>query len=127
MATLLVKGGNPLISRLGCLQHRGILPLGTAAAATRTRSRRRPISSSPSSDKTSVTPTKQPPSSPPLHDDNTAYKQGMDRLKRTNPTLHRMAPTRGGTDLPDAKFMTVFAVVASAGFYSWFIHDPREN
>jgi hypothetical protein len=125
MTSLLVKGGNPVVSRLGGLQHRAILPLCTAAAAT-PRPRPRTFSSSPSSDNSSVAATKRPPPPPPLHDDdNAAYKQGMDRLKRTNPTLHRMAPTRGGTDLPDAKFMTVFAVVASAGFYSWFIHDPQ--
>ena len=60
----------------------------------------------------------QPPPS-----DNAAYKQGMEKLKQTNPILHKMTPPRGGTELPDAKFIAVFGVVASAGFYAWFIHD----
>ena len=51
-----------------------------------------------------------------------AYKQGMEKLKQTNPILHKMTPPRGGTDLPDAKFMTVAGVVLGAGFYAWFIH-----
>ena len=44
------------------------------------------------------------------------------RMKQTNPILHKMTPPRGGTDLPDAKFMTVAGVVLGAGFYAWFIH-----
>jgi hypothetical protein len=36
-----------------------------------------------------------------------------------------MAPPKGGTELPDAKFMAVFAIVASAGFYAWFIDPPE--
>jgi len=48
---------------------------------------------------------------------------GMEKLKQTNPILHKMTPPRGGTDLPDAKFMAVAGVVLGAGFYAWFIHD----
>jgi hypothetical protein len=97
-----------------------MVAVGTAAIRTRPR----PFSSPPSSKKNSATASHETP--PPPQDTNAGYKQGMEQLKRTNPTLHRMAPTRGGTDLPDAKFMAIFAVVAVAGFYSWFIHDPQE-
>jgi len=63
-----------------------------------------------------------PPSS--ANDNNaTSYKQGMEILKQTNPILHKMTPPRGGTEFPDAKFMSVAGVVLGAGFYAWFIHD----
>lgn len=111
-----------LVSRIGGWQHRGMVAVGTAAIRTRPR----PFSSPPSSKKNSATASHETPLSPPPQDTNAGYKQGMEQLKQTNPTLHRMAPTRGGTDLPDAKFMAIFAVVAVAGFCSWFIHDPQE-
>ena len=38
--------------------------------------------------------------------------------------LYRMAPPKGGTDPPDAKFLAVAAVVCSAGFYAWVIDPP---
>ena len=63
-----------------------------------------------------------PPSSGNNNDAADAYKQGMEKLKQTNPILHKMTPPRGGTDLPDAKFMAVAGVVLGAGFYAWFIH-----
>jgi hypothetical protein len=57
----------------------------------------------------------------------------MRRFESTGPSskppekktwLNRMAPPKGGTDPPDIRFMAVFAVVASAGFYAWFIDPP---
>jgi hypothetical protein len=60
-------------------------------------------------------------------DDHEAYKQGMAQLKQTNPILHKMAPTRGGTEAPDAKFLAIFAVVGAAGFYAWFIDPPSKS
>mmetsp|Transcript_26311 Transcript_26311/g.40764 ORF Transcript_26311/g.40764 Transcript_26311/m.40764 type:complete len:120 (+) Transcript_26311:175-534(+) len=39
--------------------------------------------------------------------------------------LKRMAPPKGGTDPPDAKFLAVAAVVCGAGFYAWFIDPPK--
>ena len=59
--------------------------------------------------------------------DDKSYKRGMEQLKKTNPILHKMAPTRGGTELPDAKFLAIFAVVGSAGFYAWFIDPPTKH
>jgi len=38
-----------------------------------------------------------------------------------------MAPPRGGTAPPDAKFLAVFAVVGMAGFYAWFIDPPAKK
>jgi hypothetical protein len=38
--------------------------------------------------------------------------------------LNRMAPPKGGTEPPDAKFLAVAAVVCSAAFYAWFIDPP---
>ena len=64
-----------------------------------------------------------PPSSGNINNNDALYKQGMDKLKQTNPILHKMTPPRGGTELPDVKFMAVAGVVLSAGFYAWFIHD----
>ena len=127
MASLVVKkSGNTLVGRLGGRQHCGMVAVGTAS--TRMRPGPRLFSLSPSTDKHCATPPQQTtPPPPPLQDDSAAYKQGMEQLKQTNPYLHRMAPTRGGTDLPDAKFVAVFAVVAGAGFYSWFIHDPEKK
>jgi len=51
----------------------------------------------------------------------------MEELKKTNPVLHKMAPPRGGTELPDAKFMAVFAVVGCVGFYAWFLDPPKRS
>jgi hypothetical protein len=39
--------------------------------------------------------------------------------------LQRMAPQNGGTELPDAKTSALIFVVASAGFYAWFIDPPK--
>jgi hypothetical protein len=41
--------------------------------------------------------------------------------------LQRMAPSKGDTKPPDAKFLAVFAVVGSAGYYAWFIDPPQEE
>jgi hypothetical protein len=38
--------------------------------------------------------------------------------------LYRMAPPKGGTEPPDAKFLAVAAVVCSGGFYAWVIDPP---
>ena len=39
--------------------------------------------------------------------------------------LYRMAPPKGGTDPPDAKFMAVASVVVLAGAYAWIIEPPE--
>lgn len=54
-------------------------------------------------------------------------RRGMEELKKTNPLLYRMAPPRGGTAPPDAKFLAVFAVVGTAGLYAWFIDPPSKK
>jgi hypothetical protein len=36
-----------------------------------------------------------------------------------------MAPQKGGTELPDVKTSALIFVVASAGFYAWFIDPPK--
>ena len=41
--------------------------------------------------------------------------------------LYRMAPPKGGTAPPDAKFLAVAAVVCSGGFYAWVIDPPKEQ
>jgi len=38
--------------------------------------------------------------------------------------LNRMAPTKGGTQLPTPKEAAVIAVVAAAGYYAWFVAEP---
>src|SRR6056300_1677591 len=38
--------------------------------------------------------------------------------------LSRMAPTKGGTQLPTPKEAAVIAVVAAAGYYAWFVAEP---
>jgi len=52
-----------------------------------------------------------------------------DKLKDEAPKkkgfLYRMAPPKGGTDPPDAKFIAVATVVLGAGYYSWFIHEDE--
>mmetsp|Transcript_7248 Transcript_7248/g.11030 ORF Transcript_7248/g.11030 Transcript_7248/m.11030 type:complete len:99 (-) Transcript_7248:202-498(-) len=39
--------------------------------------------------------------------------------------LRRMAPTKGGTDPPDAKASAVIGIVSIAFIYSWFIDPPK--
>jgi hypothetical protein len=51
----------------------------------------------------------------------------MEQLKKTNPYLYKMAPSRGGTDMPDAKFQAIFAVVFIAAFYAWVIDPPKKK
>ena len=38
-----------------------------------------------------------------------------------------MAPPRGGTAPPDAKFMAVASVVGAVGFYAWFVDPPSSE
>jgi hypothetical protein len=38
--------------------------------------------------------------------------------------LTKMAPPKGGTEPPDAKFLAFAALVGAAGFYAWFIEPP---
>jgi len=52
--------------------------------------------------------------------------EGEDPAKKHG-LLYRMAPPKGGTDPPDAKFLAVAAVVCSAGFYAWFIDPPEKQ
>jgi hypothetical protein len=39
--------------------------------------------------------------------------------------MQKMAPQKGGTELPDAKTSALIFMVASAGFYAWFIDPPK--
>jgi hypothetical protein len=39
--------------------------------------------------------------------------------------MQKMAPQKGGTDLPDAKTSALIVVVGFAGFYAWFIDPPK--
>ena len=41
--------------------------------------------------------------------------------------LYRMAPPKGGTELPDAKFLAIASVVCVAGYYAWFVDPPKER
>jgi hypothetical protein len=41
--------------------------------------------------------------------------------------LYRMAPPKGGTEPPDAKFLAVAVVVLSAGYYAWFVDPPKKK
>jgi hypothetical protein len=41
--------------------------------------------------------------------------------------LKRMAPPKGGTEVPDAKFMAVATIVMGAGYYAWFIDAPTPS
>ena len=38
-----------------------------------------------------------------------------------------MAPPKGGTEVPDAKFLAIAAVVGVAGYYAWFVDPPRRR
>ena len=46
---------------------------------------------------------------------------------KKNGLLYRMAPPKGGTEPPDAKFLAVALVVLSAGYYAWFIDPPKKK
>jgi hypothetical protein len=48
----------------------------------------------------------------------------MEQLKKTNPYLYKMAPSRGGTALPDSKFQAIFAAVFMVAIYAWVIDPP---
>jgi hypothetical protein len=41
--------------------------------------------------------------------------------------LYRMAPPKGGTDPPDAKFLAIAAVVGASCYYDWFVDPPRQQ
>ena len=41
--------------------------------------------------------------------------------------LYRMAPPKGGTDPPDAKFLVIASVVSVAGYYAWFVDPPARE
>ena len=38
-----------------------------------------------------------------------------------------MAPPKGGTEPPDAKFLVIAAVVSVAGYYAWFVDPPTRQ
>jgi hypothetical protein len=50
-----------------------------------------------------------------------------DPIPKKKGFLYRMAPPKGGTDPPDAKFLAIAAVVGAAGFYAWFVDPPRQQ
>ena len=107
-----------LPSRIARRWGSGVNHEGTATTTTKAASeihKARPSSSS--------TPIR-PPAAAVAVDGNDLHRQGMEQLQKTNPWLYRMAPPRGGTTAPDAKFMAVFAVVGSVGFYAWFVDPP---
>lgn len=39
--------------------------------------------------------------------------------------LQKIAPTKGGTDPPDAKASAVIGIVTAGFIYSWFIDPPK--
>ena len=41
--------------------------------------------------------------------------------------LRKMAPTKGGTELPTPKEAAVIGVVLMAGYYAWFIDPPKKS
>lgn len=41
--------------------------------------------------------------------------------------LQKMAPSKGGRDLPTAKEAAVIGVVLAVGYYSWFVDPPKEK
>jgi hypothetical protein len=59
-----------------------------------------------------------------LKDDCEKHLKWTER-KEAPKWLQRMAPQKGGTELPDAKTSALIFLVASAGFYAWFIDPPK--
>jgi hypothetical protein len=41
--------------------------------------------------------------------------------------LQKMAPSKGGRDLPTVKEAAVIGAVMAAGYYSWFIDPPKQQ
>eukprot|EP00545_Synedropsis_sp_CCMP1620_P001990 CAMPEP_0119015234 /NCGR_PEP_ID=MMETSP1176-20130426/10657_1 /TAXON_ID=265551 /ORGANISM="Synedropsis recta cf, Strain CCMP1620" /LENGTH=99 /DNA_ID=CAMNT_0006968511 /DNA_START=154 /DNA_END=453 /DNA_ORIENTATION=+ len=78
------------------------------AESTSSTSSTKAVSSQPETKNTLSDPTAAPAEEPPV-------AKGW---------LKRMAPPKGGTEIPDAKFLAVAAVVTGAGFYAWFIDPP---
>jgi hypothetical protein len=56
-------------------------------------------------------------------DDETHLK--WTERKEAPKWLQKMAPQKGGTELPDAKTSALIFVIGSAGFYAWFIDPPK--
>lgn len=41
--------------------------------------------------------------------------------------LQKMAPTKGGRELPTAKEAAVIGVVLAVGYYAWFVDPPKKD
>jgi hypothetical protein len=41
--------------------------------------------------------------------------------------LQKMAPTKGGRELPTAKEALVIGVVVAVGYYAWFVDPPKKK
>ena len=41
--------------------------------------------------------------------------------------LQKMAPTKGGRELPSAKEAVVIGIVMAVGYYSWFVEPPKKE
>ena len=80
-------------------------------------------------------PTNSPSSSESADDTNQKSAQEADASEPETSSaqyprhkkglLYRMAPPKGGTDPPDAKFLAVASVVVLAGGYAWIIEPPE--
>mmetsp|Transcript_20282 Transcript_20282/g.36799 ORF Transcript_20282/g.36799 Transcript_20282/m.36799 type:complete len:88 (+) Transcript_20282:56-319(+) len=62
----------------------------------------------------------------PRHASFFASRLGLEPEKKKG-LLYRMAPPKGGTEPPDAKFLVVASIVLGAGYYSWFIHKDDNS
>ena len=62
---------------------------------------------------------------------NSTIKKNQDDLKWTERDeapkwMQKMAPSKGGTKLPNAVEGAVIVVVAIAGYYAWFVEPPAQ-
>jgi hypothetical protein len=122
--------GQRIHQRHGLLNHRGIVHDVVVVVALSPRaplgiSARRMGSSSPSPSKTAAkTASSQQVEKESSTTDAAAAEEKPPEAKGW---LKRMAPPKGGTEVPDAKFMAVATVVLGAGYYAWFIDAPTPS
>ena len=102
---------------------------GGVGGVARCRQLTTTTSNTNSTGKEAATATKikqQPPAQHPSTKVDDSHLKWTQR-KEAPKWLQRMAPTKGGTELPDPKFWPIFLLIGAGGYYSWFVDPPKRK
>ena len=60
---------------------------------------------------------------------NSGEETNLKRTQRKEAPrwLQKMAPTKGGRELPTAKEAAAIGIVVAVGYYAWFVDPPKKE